>query len=108
MGIMKRENFNIMHNIKMIEDLKAQLLGVIADLYKLLTKGSNVAQEAIADCISGAIIILYILGDRLGCSFAITDENVKKKLKLGIIEEDEIEKESKDLSRLYTHLKQRE
>jgi len=105
---MKKEDLNIMYNIKIIEDLKADLLCVIGDFYKLLTRGSNVAQEAILDCISGAIIILYILSERLGYSYTAVDENIRKKLKLGIIEEDNIEKQGKDLTKLYNHFKERE
>ncbi len=105
---MKREDFNIMYNVKIIEELKAELLCIIADFFKILTKGSNVAQNAILDCISGAIIVLYLLSERLGYSHTAVDENMKKKLKVGIIEEDKIEKEGKDLSKLYNHLKERE
>jgi len=103
-----KDNLNIMYNIKIIEDLKAELLSIIADFFKLLTRGSNVAHDAILECISGAIIILYVLSDRLGYSYAAVDDQIKKKLKTGIIEQDEIEKESKDLTRLYTHIKERE
>ncbi|MBE6065637.1 MazG-like family protein [Clostridium cochlearium] len=105
---MKKDGLNIMRNIQIIENLKAELICIIGDFYKLLTKGSNVAQEALLDCISGAITILYILADRLGYSHTAVDENIKKKLKMGIIENDEVEIEGKDLSRLYTHLKERQ
>jgi hypothetical protein len=104
---MKRDEFNIMSNIKIIENLKAELLCIIGDFFKLLTKGSNVAHDAILDCISGAIIVLYILAERLGYSFTAVDENMKKKLKEGITAEDSLEKQGKDLSRLYTHIKER-
>ncbi|CAG7838940.1 hypothetical protein Z959_03170 [Clostridium novyi B str. ATCC 27606] len=102
---MKKEDFNIMTNIKIIENLKAELLCIIGDFFKLLSRGSNVAHNAILDCISGAIIILYILGDRLGYSYKKIDETMKEKLKIGINEEDIIEKESKELSNLYKHIK---
>ncbi|AYF53935.1 MazG-like family protein [Clostridium botulinum C] len=102
---MKNEDFNIMTNIKIIENLKAELLCIIGDFFKLLSRGSNVAHNAILDCISGAIIILYILGDRLGYSYKEIDETMKEKLKIGINEEDIIEKESKELSNLYKHIK---
>ncbi|MCY6372253.1 MazG-like family protein [Clostridium ganghwense] len=105
---MKNDDFNIMSNIKIIENLKAELLCIIGDFFKLLARGSNVAQEAILECISGAIIILYLLGERLGYSYENVDENVKKKLKLGITDEDIMEKQSKDLSRLYIHIKDRD
>ena len=96
-----------MSDIKVIEDLKAQLLCVIGDFFMLLTRGSNVAQEAILDCISGAVIILYILADKLGYSYTTVDDNMQKKLKLGIIEDDLVEKQGKNLSRLHNHLKER-
>ena len=64
-------------------------------------------KDAILDCISSAINILYILAERLGYSYVAVDENMKKKLKEGIIEQDFIEKNGKDLSRLYNHLKER-
>ncbi|WP_368489238.1 MazG-like family protein [Clostridium sp. BJN0013] len=104
---MKKQNFNIMYNVKMIEDLKADLLCIIGDFFKLLTKGSNVAQQAILDCISGAIIILYLLAERLGYSHTAVDETIKRKLKVGIIEEDKIEKDGKDLTKLYNYFKGR-
>src|SRR3712207_6582992 len=105
---MKKDGLNIMKDIQIIEALKAELISIIGDFFKLLTRGSNVPQGAILDCISGAIIILYILSERLGYSYTAVDENIKKKLKMGIIDEDEIELEAKDLTRLYTHLKERE
>lgn len=104
---MRREDFKIMQNVRIIEELKANLVCIIGELYKLLTKGNNVAQEAILECISGAIILLYILGERLGYSHLEVDENMKKKLKLGIIEEDDIEKDGKSLTKLYNHIKER-
>ncbi|MBP2034011.1 hypothetical protein J2Z42_002728 [Clostridium algifaecis] len=104
---MKKEKFNIMYNVKIIEELKADLLCTIGNLFKLLTMGSNVAQNAILECISGGIILLYLLAERLGYSHTAVDETMKKKLKLGIIEEDEIEKDGKDLSKLYNHIKER-
>lgn len=102
---MNREDFNIMSNIRIIENLKAELLCIIGDFFKLLARGSNIAQDSILECVSGAIIILYSLGRRLGYSYEDIDENIKKKLKLGIAEGDIIEREGKDLSNLYLHMK---
>ncbi len=104
---MKKESLNIMSDVKIIEDLKAQLLCIIGEFFRLLTKGSNVAVEAILDCISGAIIILYILAERLGYSYSAVDETMQKKLKVGMIEEDLVEKNGKSLSKLYNHIKER-
>ena len=104
---MRKDNFNIMTNIKIIEDLKAQLLCMIGEFFKLLTKGNNVARESILDCISGAISILYILGEKLGYSFEEIDHSIKTKLDLGIRAEDQVEKEGKSLSKLKRYINNR-
>ena len=103
----KKENFNIMTNIKIIEDLKAQLLCIIGEFFRLLTKGSNVTRDSILDCISGAIIILYVLGEKLGYSFADIDHVMKEKLDLGVRAEDQVEKEGKSLSKLKRYVSSR-
>ena len=104
---MKKDNFNIMKNIKIIEDLKAQLLCIIGEFFRLLTKGNNVAKDAILECISGALIILYVLGEKLGYPFEDIDQNLKSKLDLGIRAEDQVEKEGKSLTKLQNHIKGR-
>ena len=104
---MKHKELNIMSNIKTIEKLKAQLLCVIGEFFRLLTKGGNVAQEAILDCISGGIIIFYVLGRKLGYSLPEIDHMMKKKLELGIRAEDDVEKEGKSLSELRNYISDR-
>lgn len=104
---MRKDNFNIMTNIKIIEDLKAQLLCIIGEFFKLLTKGNNVARDSILDCISGAITVLYILGEKLGYSFTDIDHIIKEKLELGIRAEDQVEKEGKSLSKLKRYISDR-
>lgn len=93
-----------MGNVKIIENLKAELICTIGQLYKLLTKGTNVAQDAILECISGAIIILYVLAQKLGYSPSEVDNVMKDKASMGIKAEDEVEKEGKCLSNLKRHL----
>lgn len=101
---MKHRELNIMANVKMIENLKAQLLCTVGEFFRLLTKGSNVAQDAILDCISGAIIILYVLGRKLGYSLPEIDHVMKNKLDMGIRAEDEVEREGKSLSELKNYI----
>lgn len=104
---MRKEDFNIMASVNLIENLKADLICQVGHLFKLLSKGSNVAQNAILECISGAIILLYILANRLGYPYIAVDECMKKKLKTGMLEGDYIEKEGRDLSKLHSHLKEK-
>ena len=96
-----------MSNVKIIESLKAELVCIIGEFFKLLTKGNNVAQEAILECISGWIMIFYILGRKLGYSLPEIDHVMKKRLELGIKAEDDIERESKSLSELRNYISNR-
>ena len=105
--VKKKEELNIMANIKIIEELNANLLCIIGEFFSLLTKGTNIAQDAILNCISGAILILYVLAQKLGYSCAEVDDDMRKKLKLGIAEEHEYEKEGKSLSKLQKHIRER-
>lgn len=104
---MKYKELNIMANVKIIEKLKAQLICIIGDFFLLLTKGTNVAQDSILDCISSAIIILYVLGQKLGYPASEVDSIMKNKLDIGIKSEDEVEKEGKNLSKLKKHISNR-
>lgn len=94
-----------MSNIRRIEELKANILCIIADLFRLLTKGGNIARDSILDCISGAIMALYMLGEKLGYGYKEVDDDIRKKLEQGIKNEEDVEKEGKTLSRLLYHFK---
>ena len=104
MSYLKNRDVNIMANVKIIEGLKAQLLCIIGEFFKLLTKGSNIAQKSILECLSSAIIVLYILADRLGYSFSEVDNTIKDDLQKGIKAEDEVERDGKSLSRLKKYI----
>ena len=97
----KKEELNIMANIKIIEELKANLLCIIGEFFSLLTRGTNVAKDSILNCIAG------VLAQKLGYSCNEVDDELRKKLKLGIAEEHEYEKEGRSLTKLQNHIKGR-
>ncbi|MGL5633885.1 MAG: MazG-like family protein [Sarcina sp.] len=102
---MKKDNFNIIGNIKAIEELKAQLVCITGELFTILTKGAGATKGIVVDCIASLIIVLYVLAEKLGYTAMEVDESVKKSLKMAIIEEDVLEKEGKSLSKLLRHFK---
>ncbi|MPQ43764.1 MazG-like family protein [Clostridium tarantellae] len=104
---MKKDDFNIMGDIKIIEEIKAQIICILGELFLILTKGTNVVKNSVVDCIASLIILLYVLADKLGYSAIEVDENIKKSLKVGIVEEDELEKKGNNLTKLFNHLKER-
>lgn len=104
---MKKDELNIMTSVKIIENLKAQLLCIIGEFFRLLTKGTNVTRNSILDCISGAISILYVLAEKLGYSFSDVDHVMRKNLDLGIRAEDDVERDGKSLSKLKAYISNR-
>lgn len=101
------EEINITGNIKLIDWLKTELLGSVTSLYRILLKGSKASQDKICESIAEIIILSYLLARRLGIDFSSIDSKIQNKLKIGIIEEDEIEKNNGDLSRLLGYIRER-
>ena len=102
---MKREDLNIISNIKIIEETKAKILCEIGDIFFLLTKGSKVARESILNSISKAILLLYILGQRLGYSFQDIDSTIENKHLKDIKEKTDYEKESECFSKFESYIR---
>jgi len=101
------EEFDVTGNIKFIEWLKAELLSSVSSLYRALLKGSKVTQDALSEGLADIIILTYLLSRRLGIDFSSIDQKVQNKLKIGILEEDEIEKSNGDLSKLLGYIRER-
>lgn len=104
MGLYDKE-IDITRNIKMIEWLKSELLTDIANLFRTLVNGAREElHESISETLSNIILICYLLGRRLGISYNAIEMKIQNKIRLGLIEDDNIEKHYGDLSELAKHL----
>ena len=104
MAFFNRE-IDITRNIKIIEWLKSELLADIAALFKVLVNGmKEEVHDAVADTLSNIILICYLLGRRLGINYNAIEIKIRNKVKLGLIENTDIEKHYGDLSELAKHL----
>jgi hypothetical protein len=104
MAVAEKE-IDITRNIKIIEWLKSELLTEVADLFKVLARGAREElHEAVGEMISSIILISYLLGKRLGISYNIIELKVHNKVKLGLVENHDVEKYYGDLSELSRHL----
>jgi len=99
------KELDIAKNIRLIEWLKSEIITSVAELFRLLTNGIRGTQDALADCLASIIVACYLLGKRLGVHFGTIDQKVENKIRLGILEDHEIEKSYGDLSALKQHLK---
>ena len=104
MGFFDKE-IDITRNIKIIEWLKSELLTDMANLFKTLVNGvKDEVHEPISDFLSNIILICYLLGRRLGLSYHAIEMKIESKIKLGLIENHDVEKYYGDLSELAKHL----
>ncbi|TDT50470.1 MazG-like family protein [Fonticella tunisiensis] len=99
------EDFDIMGNIKLIESYKTFLLSSVADLFTSMARGNKTSMDEITDELSEIIILSYLLGKRLGINYNAIDERIIKKLKLGLLEDNSVEKEYQDYSKLISYIR---
>jgi hypothetical protein len=99
------KDIDITRNIKIIEWLKSEMLTDIANLFKTLVNGmKEEVHGPISDTLSNIILISYLLGKRLGLSYNAIELKIESKIKLGLIENHDVEKYYGDLSELAKHL----
>ena len=99
-GIMNN-GLDVSRSLRIVETLKSELLEGIATLYRHLADPVlEDTRDVAADTLSEMIVIGYLLGKRLGVDYSRMDRHISKKIRLGLINENEIEKYFGDLSEL--------
>jgi hypothetical protein len=99
------KELDIAKNLKIIEWLKSEILLSVAELFRMLVSSARVSSESLADCLASIIVASYLLGKRLGIHFGMIEQRIANKIRLGILEEHEIERNYGDLSELKQHIK---
>lgn len=103
MAFIERE-LDITRNIRLIEWLKSEILTDISSLFRVLVNGfKEDVHETVAETLANIILISYLLGKRLGATFGAIEMKIENKLRLGIIEQHDVEKFYGDLSDLSNH-----
>lgn len=106
MAIIDRE-IDISRNIKLIEWLKSELLTDIARLFKTMSSGVRTEiTDSFAETLANIILISYLLGKRLGVEYGHIERKISNKIRLGLVENHDVEKYYGDLSELSKHLKE--
>lgn len=98
------KEIEIGRNIRMIEWLKTELIGGVAQVYKQLPKGK---EDSLASALASVIMYCYLLGRRLGISYSKLEAAVERKARLNAEEGHEIEDWYRDLSTLLEHFEAR-
>lgn len=98
----RETELDITKNLRAIDWLKTELLGAVTLVFRAAIKGS---EEIIADALAQVILIVYLLGRRLGIGFATLDNKLLGLVRHGIADEHELEKWYGDLSALDEYLR---
>ena len=87
-------------HLKIMDWLKAELVGGVAALFKAVALGS---QDAIADALASIVLTTYVLGRRLGLPFAQIESRVAMRARELALSGHEVERAYGDLSALEQH-----
>ncbi|PKM95358.1 MAG: hypothetical protein CVU84_06675 [Firmicutes bacterium HGW-Firmicutes-1] len=92
----------ITNKIKIIEQLKSQLLSDVSSVFSNMTAEEGDNKNNI-DLLADIMIITYFLSEKLGTSYEGLDLKVKNKLKIALLTEGEHSKWRTQLSLLSRH-----
>lgn len=92
----------IVRKLRLIEWLKAELVGSVSRVFHAMTKST---EQPVADALASVIVNCYALGKRLGIDFPQLDEAINARLEQNIKQEYEVEKWHGDMSELKRHLR---
>lgn len=95
---------DVAKSIRVIEWLKAEMVGSVASLFKSMVNGG---EDLIADNLAGIIMTAYILGKRVGIAHIRIDQKLKEKVSASIKGEHELEEWYGDLTSLSRYLEGR-
>ena len=95
---------DILRKLRLIEELKADLLLEVGKLYQAMAQNRR---EAMGEALAQIIIFVHVLGRRLGIDYKEMDEIVNTKLGHNINEELDVEKWYGDMSEYRRHLRQK-
>ena len=102
MGMPERE-VDIAGTLRVIEQLKSQMLMDVAQLFSDLNEPNGNANVERGDLLADIIILSYLLSKKLGIPHQQIDRRIINKTRLGLIESKSSDKWHKELSELLKH-----
>ena len=94
-------NHTLARHLKVMDWLKAELVGDVAALFKAVALGS---QDALTDALSSILLTTYVLGRRLGVPFEQLEQHAALRARELAQSGHELERSYGDLSALDQHL----
>lgn len=99
---------NISNNLKAIDEIKAEILSEVANLFRLLADYDELADYGnVESSIATIAAMNYILARHLGITTATVDTRICELLRLAEETGHPLETEFSDMSELYRYIKKR-
>lgn len=99
---------NIANNLKAIEEIKSDILGEVADLYRKLSDYDELADYGNVESSVATIIAMdYILARHLGIAHSTVDARICELLEMAEENSHPLETEFYDMSELLKYIKKR-
>lgn len=99
---------NIANNLKAVDEVKSEILGEVADLYKKLADYDELADYGCVESSIGTIIAMaYILARHLGITCTAVDTRICDLLTLAEENSHPLETEFGDMSELLKYIRKR-
>lgn len=99
---------NIADNLKVIEEIKSDILGEVADLYKKLADYDELADYGNVESSVATIIAMdYILARHLGIAYSAVDSRICDLLEMAEENSHPLETEFCDMSELLKYIRKR-
>lgn len=103
---MFKGDFDITRTIKMIEQLKSQLLSNVSLLFSNMVESTPNSNVENIDILADIVILSYLLSDKLGVSNEALDIKINNKLKKAMVQGTGDSYWEKELRLLSNHLNQ--
>ncbi|HKM39923.1 MAG TPA: MazG-like family protein [bacterium] len=97
----REAELDITKSLRAIEWLKTELLGAVTLVFRALAQGCD---NIITDALTQIILIVYLLGNRLGVGFASLDQRLSQMVRQSLSSGHELETWYGDLSALKEYL----
>ncbi|MGI6129102.1 MAG: MazG-like family protein [bacterium] len=98
----RETELDITKNVRALEWLKTELLAAVTLVFRAAAKGS---EDILADALAQVVLIVYLLGRRLGVGFSTLDNKLMAMSRQGIADDHQLEKWYGDLSALDKYLR---
>lgn len=101
---MSSHESEIVRKLRLLEGLKAELVGSVSRVFYALAKGG---EQSVSEALASVIVSAYVLGKRLGIDFVQMEDAINTRLEQNIKQEAEVEKWYGDMSALKRHIHQK-